>query len=253
MRNRVSFALLGFVIVSVLIFLLASFGLFTPLQGFMQQHMSPIKQSLYSTKTSESPEIKRLKDENAKLLSKFVDYENIKKDNIALRSQYETENTNSYKLLPVHVIGVIGKYTNPEKLIINEGSSDGIKIGANVILGKNFIGIVTTVSPHVAHVMLPTNTAFTTLGKTLQDESLGVIHGAGDFIVLDNVVITDKLTKGDLLMTKGEIKNNNKSVLSDLIVGKIRSINKTETKPFQNAQIEPVVDYSRTSLVFVVL
>jgi len=70
---------------------------------------------------------------------------------------------------------------------------------------------------------------------------------------LDKVVITDELEKGHLIVSKGEVEKNGIGIPPDLIIGKIKSVNKSDNKPFQNAEIESLINYSQLEVVFVLI
>lgn len=255
MSRKINLTLVIFLFLSLLILLVLPIS---PFEGLIQKTFSKPLTSLYRIKIglpfsgSENAEIAKLKDENRKLQEKMADYEKIKKDNQALRSQFENSDFKSQNLVSAEVVGFAGKYSSPSFLIINKGNADGVKKGAAVISGKNLVGRIEKTSEHFSQIILPTNENFSILGKDASTGAVGVIKGAGDFILLDNVVITDNLQKDDMILTKGELDNSGVGIPSDIIVGKINSINKTENKPFQNAKIESLIDYSKLEIVFVI-
>lgn len=171
---------------------------------------------------------------------------------MALKSQFENYQDFSQKLLPSKIIGFQGKYSNPSTLIISKGKNDGIKEGMAVISGKELVGKTGKVSSNFSSITLVNNENFSTVGKTGQG-ALGIIKGENDFVLFDRVVITDKLSNDNAVMTKGDINDQGSGIPPDLIVGKIISINKGESKPFQSAEIKPLIDFSRLETVFVVI
>lgn len=250
MKKRINLILLIFLLISFLVFLNPTFLPFKLARGFVQAVFSVPKSALYTLKLgflSEGKELSQLKDENKKLYEKLSEYERLKRDNEALRSQFETSSSNSQNLILAKVIGFLGPLTNPNTLVIDKGERDGIKNGQAVVSGKNLVGKIEKVSEKYSQVMLPTNSGFSLLSKSSQNNSQGIVRGEGDFILLDQVVITEKIENGELVLTKGE----ENSVPSDLIIGKIVSVNRRESAPFQTGKIESLVLFSKLETVFI--
>jgi rod shape-determining protein MreC len=184
-------------------------------------------------------------------LQESVDVENLKKDNAALRSQFQEESIRSSTLLPAKILGFIGPSHTPRIIVIDQGISDGVKTGMAVVFKNILVGKISAVSQHTSEIQTITAPDFSTLAKTLQDNSLGIVHGEDDFLTLDQVVITDSLKNDELIVTRGEIKRLDIGIPEGLVVGKIDSISKVESRPFQSAKLSPLLDYSKLYEVFV--
>ena len=245
MRKRVSILLAVFILLSVFIFSQNNSPQELAVEGVIQRIILPAKTHILPKNNVVVPN-------KSVAIEKMLDYELVKKDNAALRSQFQEESVVSYHLLPANVVGHLGNSENPEILIIDQGKSDGIRVNMSVVFEKYLVGKIIATSPHISQVELITAPGFSTLAVTLKDSALGVIHGEGDFVILDQVVITDTLSKDDLVMTRGNIDSSAIGVKTSLIVGKIDSISKVESRPFQHARITPLIDYSRLYKVFVV-
>lgn len=256
MKKRINVILLVFVIFSFLIFLNPDFLPFKLFKGAIQTVFSAPKQALYSIKLgflSQNKEIEKLKEENRKLSEKVSDFDRIKRDNEALRSQFESGSSPIEKMLTAKVVGFLGPLTHPTVLIINKGEVDGVKKGAAVVFGKNLVGKADKVSEKYSQIILPTNKNFTILGKSSENNSSGVVRGENDFILFDQVVITENLKSDELVLTKGESDDPALMFQREFIVGKISSINKKESQPFQTAKIESILSYHKLETVFVLL
>ena len=70
--------------------------------------------------------------------------------------------------------------------------------------------------------------------------------------MIKNVVLSDKLTVSDLVLTKGDI-DLGRGYPPDLIVGKIVSVDKKASSLFQSAQVISLVDITRVPIVFIIL
>lgn len=257
MQRRLSVSLVIMLFAGVVIFFARQTPPFILIESFIQKVLQDPLVVLYSFKNSTSPDEKsenfRLKDQNQKLVERLVEFERLKKDNIALRSQFEQQDQNIKKLLPARVLGFTGKSLAPDALIIDKGENDGIKVGLATISGKNLIGKIDTIGKSFSKIALVTNASFSTVGITVDTQSQGVVQGEDDFIIFTNVSIKDTLKKDDVVVTVGDVNAKGIGIPPDYVIGKISEINKSESKPTQNSQIKPVLHFSKLTLVFIVL
>ena len=113
------------------------------------------------------------------------------------------------------------------------------------------VGRVIHVTPHMSLVDSVMKQGFSVTGRDLATDALGVIKGQGEGVILDNVVLSDKLQVGDMVITKGDLNENGVGVPPDLVVGKISSIDRRPSNLFQSAEIQSLIDLNRLSTVFV--
>lgn len=256
MRSRFNTALFIFLIISIFFFLFGSSYPISIIQNLIQKSFKYPLGFLYEAKVGkpdQNSEIFRLRNQNQTLIEQLAEFENLKKDNEALKDQFEEPLSDDQKLLPSRVIGVIGSSASFDSLIIDKGESDGLKKGMAVILNKNLVGKVDKTSPSLSKIILPIHRNFSTVGLSLKTQAKGVIQGEGDFTVLTNVSVKEVLEKDDIIVTKGDVGENGLGIAPDLIIGKISSVNKSESKPLQDAKIEPLIDYSRLTIVFLII
>lgn len=260
MKSKANFFLVFLLFISFLLFFSntnpLSSNFIGSIQGMFSNPMSffyNIKIKVLNTSFSKNEELEKLKNENRKLLEKLADYEKLKSDINAYHDQFESREEDAKKLTPSRVIGFLGDYNFPKVLIIDKGKSTGLKPGLTVVFENNLVGVIDKVSGAFSNVILPTNTDFSIVGKSLSNNTIGVLKGEGDFIVFDKVAITDELKKDDLIVAKGDVDEKGVGVVPDVVIGKILSVNKTENKPFQNARIQPMLDYSKLEIVFVMM
>lgn len=247
-------------IVTVLIFLgLLSTGLYLYansqpvlfVEGVVQSIFTKPKELIYSLgkgKENSSDLQKKVKV----LSEKLVDYELVKKDNDALRSQFQTSGTTTINLIAAKIIGFQGSSRYPTELIINVGGNNGIKKGMTVIYEKYLIGKIILISNNFSVVITPFNEKFQVLAKLSSTNANGILVGRNNFMLFDRVIITDQLQKDGILVTKGEVDKTGIGVVPDIIIGKIISISKRETAPFQAAEVEPLINYSKLTDVFII-
>lgn len=254
--RRQPLVLIGvFLLLSILILLNNNSAPVKFITGFTQGIFSAPKTFLYGLQTKlgrdESIEIQSLKEENARLVKQFIEFGRIKKDNEALRSQFEAGTAKNYRLMPAHVIGFLGKPQYPSSLIIDLGETDGIKAGMAAIVEQNLIGKIGKVSQNYSEVVLVNNKNFGALARTAGDVS-GIIAGQEDFILFDRVAVNENIEKDEMVLTKGEINDSGFGSPPDFIIGKIVSVSRSESLPFQAAKVASVVNISKLHMIFII-
>lgn len=252
-RKRTLLVIAIFIGISLLIYFYRGFGLFRVFQGGVQSLFSAPRAILYSFNgDSRQKELLDLLRENEELTSRMVDYELIKRENEALRSQFQISEDYSQSLVSAKIVGFLGQRNMPNAFVINVGKNHNIQKGMNVISNKYLVGKVEEVSENYSVVYTTINNKFQTLAKLPETNANGIIVGHQDFMIFDRVVITDTLKKDGIIVTKGEVGQNGIGILPDIIIGKIRAISKNESQPFQSAEVVPILDFSRLTNVFVI-
>lgn len=193
--------------------------------------------------------------ENRKLTLQLARLQQLEKENKALRDQFETQLIRSSTLLPAVVIGkptFIPGVTVPEELILDKGKDDGMQVDQGVIYQDNLIGKVQRVSVTRSIVMLVTNPTFTIPVKSSRSGALGLVKGQGKGeMLLDNVVLSEELKVGDLLLTSGSMNAEGVGIPPNLVVGKIVSIDKRPSALFQMARVQSLRDPALLPIVFI--
>ncbi|MFC5650083.1 rod shape-determining protein MreC [Paenibacillus solisilvae] len=177
----------------------------------------------------------------------------------ALNFTERQRSLNDYKYLIAQVVAVS---TNPydETIRINLGSKNGIRLNMAVIAtqGKGgLVGIVTRVDPFYSSVMPLTELnenstkaiAATVLGR--EKESFGIIesyHKETSKLTMTKIAETDKLTKGDTIITSG--KGN--VFPQGIVIGTVDSSQVGDFGLTYTATITPAADFNHLTEVFVV-
>jgi rod shape-determining protein MreC len=245
-------------LISILLVILSRFGALSGLTSFLSKVTYPIQRSTYGIFGrigSSEKALKNLQKENLELNKKFLDQIKLEKDIQALRDQFAVSNPSSSTLLPAAVIGFpsfIPNVSTPETLLIDKGLDDGIRVGQAVIFKDNLVGKIQKVTSDKSLIYLITHPDFTFTAKILNKKTEGVVRGlGGGDMILDNVLLSDVIGKGDMIITKGDLTINNVGFPSGLIVGKVLAIDKTPSALFQTAGVKSLVDFSRLETVFI--
>ncbi|OGH11058.1 MAG: hypothetical protein A3B38_02635 [Candidatus Levybacteria bacterium RIFCSPLOWO2_01_FULL_36_13] len=243
----------------VLIFLTLVLFIFSKLQvlnfagNFVQNIFAPFESAARNIFIGNSSDLQK---ENIELAKKLVDQQKLIQDNKALRDQFQTSGINTQNLTAASIIGspsFIPGVSNPENLILDKGVKNGVRKGQAVIYKDNLIGIIKKSNDNYSIVATLGLPSFSLTAKTQNDAS-GIIRGQdGGQIILENVLLSERISKNDLVVTLGNINEGGFGVLPNLIIGKIVSVNKNASSLFQTAKIEPLIDISTLSTVFIVI
>lgn len=261
-RNNYTLYFAVFVVLSIIIFALSKTGILNPVSSIFQGIFSPVQKLTFTTfsnitNLSQNSELSNLKSQNRILTQKIVDQTKLQQDNKALRDQFATQNPKSSNLLGAEVIGApafIPQVSYPEVLVINKGKNDEIKVGQAVVFQNNLIGKIESASDSTSTVILITNSSYSFTAKTLSQNSQGVVKGQGaGSMIFDNVLLSEDLKKDDIVLTKGDLKENGVGLPPDLIVGKIKQVSKNPSDLFQKGEIQSYLDFTKLNKVFVVV
>lgn len=243
----------SFFVLSILIYLFSTSVIVSPF-SFVARLFSSPRVFLYSVvHADDNSDLTRLKLENKNLSEKFASFQELKNDNAALRNQFQEAFIPTTKLLPARVVGFKGDLDNPNMLVLNQGEKQGVKKGTAVVVGKSLVGKISNTTGYFSEVTLPIHINFSTLAVSVTHNSPGIVNGYDDFALFNNVVITDTISKNEIIMTKGEVGKDGVGIPEGLLIGKIKTVNKSETKPFQNAVIESLLNFKKLTTVFVVV
>ena len=146
---------------------------------------------------------------------------------------------------------VIGRDPSPflRYVILNIGSNDGIHRGMPVVTEQGLVGRVDAVIADAARIQLITDPLSAVNVRLQNSEVEAVLSGSitGDLSL--NLIPQDvTLEDGDLVLTSGL----GGGYPTDLIIGQVINIRKREADLFQQASVQPVVDFSRLSIVLVI-
>ncbi|NPV40783.1 MAG: rod shape-determining protein MreC [Anaerolineae bacterium] len=146
---------------------------------------------------------------------------------------------------------VIGRDPSPflQYIIIDHGSDDGVRYGMPVVTQQGLVGRIEAVTASASRVQLISDSG-STVNVTLQNQNAdALVQGSitGD-ITLEMLNQNVNLNVGDILLTSGLGGN----YPSDILVGQVVDIKKTENELFQSAYVQPMVDFKTLRAVLVI-
>jgi len=221
----------------------------SPLQSGLQKIGKNISDFLFSLWHHKL--IKRELDQaylnNLNLLYQIANLQELKKENETLRQALGLGLEKEYQLVLVRLISFD---LNRDIILINKGAQDGFVEGWPVITNeKVLIGRISRVYDQFSEVTLISSKASSFDAKIIDKEIYGLVKGKENFkIYLDLIPKDAEISEGDQVVT---------AVLgglypANLLVGKIKTIKKSDIEAFQQAEIEPFFDVKKLDYLLVI-
>jgi rod shape-determining protein MreC len=146
---------------------------------------------------------------------------------------------------------VIGRDPSPflHYVIINRGSNDGIQRGMPVVTNEGLVGRVDAVIADASRIQLITDpgSSVNIHLKNANTDALLIGSVTGD-VSLDLISQDATVESGDLILTSGL----GGGFPADLIVGQVVNVRKLPSELFQQASVQPAVDFSRLQIVLII-
>ena len=146
---------------------------------------------------------------------------------------------------------VIGRDPSPflHYIIINRGSNDGIRRGMPVVTNQGLVGRIDAVIADAARVQLITDPASAVNVYLQNADTSAVLFGSvtGD-VSLDMISQNSTVEPGDFILTSGL----GGGFPSDLLIGQVITLRTLEFELFQQATVQPAVDFTRLEIVLVI-
>ena len=135
-------------------------------------------------------------------------------------------------------------------LIINAGSSQGVKVGDPVVSGPfALIGRIGETSLTSSQVQLLIDPSSSINVRLIGTRATGTVDGMPNgALLLRNVPQTDQLAPGDFIVTSGL----GGTMPTPLTIGQIDSIISSEADVLQEATVRPAIDFNRIEQVLVI-
>jgi rod shape-determining protein MreC len=146
---------------------------------------------------------------------------------------------------------IIGRDPSPflQYLIINRGSDDGLRRGMPVVTQQGLVGRISKVTAGAATIQLITDSASVVNVRIEPSRAEAVLNGqiTGE-LTLEMIPQAAEVQIGDLVLTSGLGGN----YPANILIGQITGVRRRDYDIFQNASIQPVVDFSQLGIVLVI-
>jgi rod shape-determining protein MreC len=200
--------------------------------------------------------IGELRRENQRLRAEV---EHLRQDNVSL-PEFQRENQRlreqlalrqalpSFRWAEGRVIGYDATNT-VRSIIINAGSRDGINEGMIVISSQGIVGRVVRASPNTAKILLITDGSSSINAVVQSSRARGVVNGgANGELTMRYIAKGEQVRTGDRIVTSGL----GGVYPEGLLIGTVIDVRQRDVDMFQDARIEPAVDFGRLEVALVV-
>ncbi len=134
-------------------------------------------------------------------------------------------------------------------IIVDQGSEEGVKISMPVVTPKGLVGRVIQAGAHWSKVLLITDPSSSVNAVVQSTRATGIVQGNVDnSLTIKYVPQGEAIKAGDLILTSGLGGNFPKR----LVIGKVTEVRRRDLDAFQQASIQPTVDYPRLEYVLIV-
>ena len=261
---------LGLLLVSGLLFLGDEKGWLNPVRSTLERPFLALQKPLYSfsisfgsffdqfsSRQKQAEEIIRLQ---SRLQQLAVDQSLLNacvEENIQSRRLLGSPLPASWRFLPVKIISQAGQ------MKIDKGVDGGVKEGMTVVFENVLVGKVIDVEAKSALVQTLLDPAVkipVVIKKPLSGgteavqaaagvQGRGLLRvGPGGNLLVGEILQAEDVSQGDLVLTSGEA-----DWLPDLVVGTVNEVSGREAELYQEALVEPLLDYGQLRAVFVVM
>lgn len=152
--------------------------------------------------------IKKLKDENARLRTQILQQKNSEGQASQLKGALELAGKAQWKVVNAKVLAQGSAISFTQTVTIDQGSRAGIKNNMTVINGQGLVGVVKSVFPNSAIVLLASDPSFKIGVRVARTQTIGIISGQGSnqgvLELLDN---TTTIRAKDILLARGSVNN----------------------------------------------
>jgi len=203
-------------------------------------------------------QIKQLQSQVTELAIARVRIRELESENTLLRQQLAYKQANpDFDILGAAVLQsnpdlarVVGQ--DPSNLaryvIIDQGSAEGVKNGMPVVTPQGLVGRVTATGTHWAKALLITDSASSVNAVVQSTRATGIVQGdVNGNLTIKYVPQGEAIKTGDLILTSGMGGGFPKR----LVIGQVTDVRKHDIELFQEASIQPTVDFARLEFVLI--
>lgn len=192
-----------------------------------------------------SIENSRLKTQLQEMEAQKLMLTEIRLENERLRSLLNYRNSFEGEMVGAKVIGSSPSVVGPGFLIIDKGSSSGIKEGYPVLNNVRAIGTIHSASERTSMVMLMTNPSSVADAIVQRSRARGIVAGAGNHYVMKYVEQEGDIIVGDKIISSGKDSVFPKNI----VIGTVTRIE--PDRGLKKAIIKPEIDVSRVEEVLI--
>lgn len=265
--KNTSYLFAFYLVFSILLVLLDSKGALSFLHKGAQGITTPFKSALFSArKTLLSPlvaisdsekkevEIEELRQEKADVLSQLSTLTALKEENERMRYLLGTTLPPSWQFAALRVVGKIGDTLTTTGDLLPEVSAPVIVSGEIESASRRrsgvFIGKIGEILGREIKVILPTatNSKIPVIVRSPDGarHASGILVGRGESMRIEQVLSSETLSEGDLVLTSGE------GAPPELLIGYVSKVLPFEASAWKSAEVKEAISVEGLDFVFIV-
>jgi rod shape-determining protein MreC len=192
-------------------------------------------------------ENKNLKKEIEELKAVLISYQESYQEAQRLRKLLSLSDDYKYQFISARVIGR-EQAALSRVILINKGSSDGLKTGMPVVAPPGLIGRLIDVSWHVSRVLLFIDENSNIDAIVQRNRTQGIISGAGSRgLIFKYISKTQDVKEGDVIVSAGMGGVFPKGML----IGQVIHVDKQDASLFLKINVAPFADFSKLEEILI--
>ena len=140
-------------------------------------------------------------------------------------------------------------------IVIGAGKDQGVKVDQIVLSEQGVVGRVSEAGSNYAKVLLVTDSSSSVSALVQTSRASGIVRGQyGDTLVMEWILQSDPVKRGDVIVTAGlGLGNELRSLYpKGLVIGTVVDVTKAEVSAYQRAVVAPAVDLRKLENVLVI-
>ena len=196
--------------------------------------------------------IDALREENEQLKSQLILNENVVGELEQLKGVLDLAGQARFKVVPARVITRGGTATFGETIVIDKGSSAGIKRDMTVIATSGLVGVVKSTTTNSSVILLMSDPSFRVGVRVAGTQDMGILSGGGDNrFTIQMLSATGQIKVGDVLLSRGS--SGDRPFVPGVPVGKVSFVESSAGQLTKQGRVEGFVDLDGLGVVSVVL
>jgi rod shape-determining protein MreC len=193
-------------------------------------------------------ENRRLKKENASLTQDIAYYREGYLEGIRLQKLLALKEKINYPTIVARVISR-DQTSIIKTILIDKGTSHGMKVDLPVIADQGVVGRIVEASPHVSKILLLIDVNSNIDSMVQESRIQGILQGASSRgCSLKYIAKTEAVSPGNIVISSGLSGVFPKG----LLIGAVTNVDKTDSGLFQKIEVVPFVDFARIEEVMII-
>lgn len=199
-------------------------------------------------------ENQRLKAENQRLLQEAAKAPELQRENEQLRDLLNMRrNGAEWQWMQASVIGVDSNNL-VRSAVINRGERDGLVQSMTVMTPRGLVGRIVQIGTSASRVLFITDPSSSANGMVQRSRARGVLYGqrtsgGGATLEMRYIPQGEEVAVGDTIISSGL-----GGIFPDGIpIGRVTQVQRRDTDMFQEATVEPFVDFEHLEEVYVIV